>query len=277
MKRTPFSSSCGIHPSSIVLFRWRAKGLDTRSTNSIKIWGWISSGPHGLFTFNFNILVPTISSVIILLGRFTSISLSRTGNLAFGSFVKTLKNCFWRIFVFYLSLNFVEVSSFSSCKRGATLVLVSSLLRTCDQNIFGLLFNWVPVFLSISLFDLLIIALILFLALVYARRTFSASEAFKTFSDDIHLLCSLLLFRITKDLINWHATLSFPWWNSTQLFWNKFISDFVNFWFKSFHNSSTDLFWFYVINFSVQWDNTSCLFIESESVLWQTYLSFGWE
>ena len=36
---------------------------------------------------------------------------------------------------------FVEVSSFSSCKRGAWQVLVLSLLRTCDQNIFGSLFN----------------------------------------------------------------------------------------------------------------------------------------
>ena len=30
--------SCGIHPSSMVLFRTKARGLDTRPTNSIKIW-----------------------------------------------------------------------------------------------------------------------------------------------------------------------------------------------------------------------------------------------
>ena len=32
-----FYQSCGIHSSPMVLFRRRAKGLDTRSTNSIKI------------------------------------------------------------------------------------------------------------------------------------------------------------------------------------------------------------------------------------------------
>ena len=34
---------CGMHPSSIALFKKRAKGLDARSTNSIKIWGRILS------------------------------------------------------------------------------------------------------------------------------------------------------------------------------------------------------------------------------------------
>ena len=57
--------SCGIYSSSMVLFRRRAKGLDTRSTNSIKICGCILSSPHDLFKFSFNISFRTSSSVIL--------------------------------------------------------------------------------------------------------------------------------------------------------------------------------------------------------------------
>ena len=86
--------SCGIHLSSMILFRRRAKGLDRRSTNSIKIWGCFSSGPHYLYTFSFNISFRTIFFVIFILARFTSVFSLRTGTSAFGCFVKILKNCF---------------------------------------------------------------------------------------------------------------------------------------------------------------------------------------
>ena len=138
---------------------------------------------YWLIHFNFNILFRNISAVIFILGRFTLVSLSRTGTLAFGSFVKALTNCFWRIFAFSLSSNFVKVSTSLSCKRGATPVWVLSLLRTCDQNIFGLRLDWIPIFLSNSLFDSSLIALTLFLALVCTCRTISASETFKTAFD----------------------------------------------------------------------------------------------
>ena len=105
---------------------------------------------YWLIHFNFNILFRNISAVIFILGRFALVSLSRTSTLTFVSFVKTLTNCFWRIFAFSLSSNFAEVSSFLSYKRGATPVLVLSLLRTCDQNIFALLFYWILIFLSNS-------------------------------------------------------------------------------------------------------------------------------
>ena len=95
----------------------------------------------------------------------------------------------------------------SSCKRGTMPVLVLSLLGTYDQNIFGLLFHWIPIFRSNSLFDLRIIALTLFLALVYACQTFSAFEALKT----------------------------------------------------------------WIMNFSVQLDNTSCFLILLKSVLWSLF------
>ena len=85
--------------------------------------------------------------------------------------------------VTWIRRTWIKVSPFLSCERTATPVLVLSLLRTCDQNIFGLLFDWIPIFLSNSLFDLSIIALTLFLALVYACRTFSASETFKAVFD----------------------------------------------------------------------------------------------
>ena len=129
----------------MVLFRRRAKSLDTRSTNSVKIWRWIWSGLHDLFLFNFSISFQAICFIIFILGRFTSVFLSRTGTSAYGSFVKTL-----RIFDFSLSSNFFEVSSFSPCKRGAKPVLVYSLLLTCDQNILGLLFNWIPISFEFS-------------------------------------------------------------------------------------------------------------------------------
>ena len=57
---------CHFHPSSMVLFRRRATDLNTRSTNYMKSWWWISSGPHDLFTFNFDISFRTISSVIFI-------------------------------------------------------------------------------------------------------------------------------------------------------------------------------------------------------------------
>ena len=206
----------------------------------------------------------------------------RTGTSAFGSFLKTLINCFWRIFVFSLPSNFVEVLSFSSCKTGTTPVFVLSLLRTCDPNFFKLLFGWIPIFLSNSLFYLHIIALTLFLALVYACRKFSASETFKTFFGDIHCLCSLLLFRIVLRRTWLIGTLPLLFHDGiplscfgTNVFRISWISDL-----KELHSSSTDLLWFCITNFSVQLDNTSCLLIQLESlVLWfydrHIFLSVG--
>ena len=123
---------------------------------------------------------------------------------------------------------------------------------------------------SNPLFDLHIIALSLFLFLVYACRTFSAFETFKTLFNDIHRLCSLLLFRIesrrtwlidTLPLV-FHDGIPLSYFG-THLFRISWISDL-----KEIHISSTDLLWFCIMNFSVQLDNTSCLFIELKSVLW---------
>ena len=157
------------------------------------------SGWHYLFTFNFNISFRTISSVIFILGRFTLVILSRTGTSAFGSLVKTLKKCFWRIFALSLLSNFVEVSfhpfhPVERCHAGFGFKLTTNMRPEYfrDQNILGLLFNWVAICLSNSLFDLRIIALTLFLALVYACGAFSGSETFKTFFDGIRRLCSFL-------------------------------------------------------------------------------------
>ena len=98
--------SCGIYSSSMVLFRRRAKGLDTRSTNSIKICGCILSSPHDLFKFSFNISFRTSSSTIFILGRFTSVFLSRTGTLAFGSFVKNTNKLFLKNIRLFLVVKF---------------------------------------------------------------------------------------------------------------------------------------------------------------------------
>ena len=170
-----------------------------------------------MFTFNFNISFRTISSVIFILGRSTSVFLSRTGTSVFGSFVKTIANYFWRIFAFSLLSNFVEVLSFSSCKRGKPPVLVLSLLWTCDQNIFGLLSDWIAEFLLNCLFDLRKIALTLFQVLVYACRTFSASQTFQTFFDDIHHMCSLLFFRMASRTIWLIGTLPLVFHNGIPL------------------------------------------------------------
>ena len=118
-----------------------------------------------------------------------------------------------------------------------------------------------------------------FLALVYACRTFLASETFKTFFDDIHRLCSLLFFHIASRRTWLRGTLPLVFHDGiplscfgTNLFWISWISDL-----KKFHNSSTDLLSFCIFNISVQLDTTSCLLIELKSVLWRAYLSFSWE
>ena len=98
--------SCSIHSSPMVLFTRRAKGLDTRSTNSIKIWGCISSGQHDLFTFSFNISFRSSSSVIFILGRFTSVFLSRTCTLAFGFFYKNTNKLFLKNICFFPVVKF---------------------------------------------------------------------------------------------------------------------------------------------------------------------------
>ena len=99
-----------------------------------------------------------------------------------------------------------------------------------------------------------IIASTLFLALVDACWTFSASDAFKTFFDDIHRLCSLLLFRIASQEIYLIGTLPLVFHDGivlncfgANLFQTSRISDL-----KEFHNSTTDLLQIGIMNFSVQ-------------------------
>ena len=176
----------------MVLFRRRAKGLDTTSTNSVKIWGCISSGPHDLFTFNFNVSLRIISSLIFILGRFTSVFLSRTGTSASGCFVKTLRNCFWSIFSFSLQSNFVTFHLFYSVKE----VPCRFWFYVYYEHVARTFLDYFPT--EYHQYFIRTLFLIAFLALVYACRRLSASETFKTFFDDIHCLCSLLLFRIAS-------------------------------------------------------------------------------
>ena len=55
--------------------------------------------------------------------------------------IKTLENCFWSILAFSKPLNIVDVLSLLFSSKGDMPVFVFNLLRMCDQNALGLLFD----------------------------------------------------------------------------------------------------------------------------------------
>ena len=63
-----------------------------------------------------------------------------------GSHVKARENWFCRMLALSESLNFVELLSLSFSSKGATPVFFFNLLRMCDQNALGLLFNFKHLF-----------------------------------------------------------------------------------------------------------------------------------
>ena len=101
--------SVGISPSSIVLFRKSEIGFDRLSASTIRSLGWTLSGPHDLFTFKF-LLWPSHSLQIVYRYLHRSF-LSSFGMLVSGSRVKTLENCFWRIFALSWSSHLADSGS----------------------------------------------------------------------------------------------------------------------------------------------------------------------
>ena len=77
-------------------------------------------------------------------------------------FMRNPEICFWRIFVFSLLLKFVQVLFISSC--GRCQADFSFFLTT---NLWPEYFRVTAIFLLNSVFDLRIVTLVLFLALVY--------------------------------------------------------------------------------------------------------------
>ena len=137
------------------MLRRKATGPAMMSANSSSMRGYISSGPHDLFTFNFKRCSLTISTVMLMSCRTEFVLLSMIGVAPSGSFVNTDENCFCKIFAFSLSLNLRELLFFTSSSRGATLHFVFNFLRVCNQNAFGLLFERCAIPFSNNLFDFL--------------------------------------------------------------------------------------------------------------------------
>ena len=120
------------------MLRRKATGPAMMSANSRSMRGYISSGPHDLFTFSFKRCSLIISTVMLMSCRTEFVPLSMVGIVPSGSFVNIDENCFCKIFAFSLSLNLRDLLFFTSSSRGETLHFVFNYLRVCDQKAFGL-------------------------------------------------------------------------------------------------------------------------------------------
>ena len=95
-----------------------------------------------------------------------------------GSRVKTLENCFWKIFALSWSSNLADSGSLLSSNKGATPVFVFNLCHTYHQKDFGLLLDLRQIPFSNSFLAFRINLVTLFRALVYSRRAVSPSVRF---------------------------------------------------------------------------------------------------
>ena len=107
------------------------------NASSLNIRDGIPSGPHDLFGFSELSLFCMSSSTIARLDMMEVVLWDSFGISSVDSVVKTLRNCFCRIFALVSSSNFNELGSAAISSKGATPVFVLSFLRECDQNLFG--------------------------------------------------------------------------------------------------------------------------------------------
>ena len=155
----------GTTPWLTDLFR-SASGLDMVLISSFNILGCNSSGPQDLFTFMSLIFSSIISLVMNRSQMEMSVRRSNLGIPPSRSLVKTLQNCFWRIFAFSSLLNFIDFLSLAPSSKSEAPVFVFNLLLICDQNTLGYCLHLSAISLSYFRFDCRIKFVTLFLALV---------------------------------------------------------------------------------------------------------------